>query len=312
MIGTFGKAIVELVASWLIILFITGLYLWWPRRISASNSKIFGVILPRLSAKGRIFWKDLHSITGLWISIIIIFLVITGLPWSFAAGKTIAFIKEKNSGMQSGIGWDGGGSKSVKSAKIEQGWNNDHAQHLAGKAHSTFSENDNPLSIQEILEIAKTDPEVSKEFEIRLPVDKEGVYTLVNISPKPQKTAFTHLDQYSGETVSKAMWQDFGAVSKSISIGVALHEGRYFGWVNQLVNLAACIGLVFMVIAGFVMWLKRKPENSLGAPPKMNKKLGKGLIAIMIALGVIMPLFGASLVVIVVYELIARCFKKIK
>ncbi|WP_353626227.1 PepSY domain-containing protein [Bacillus sp. JCM 19041] len=41
MVGTFGDRLVELAASWTIILLISGVYLWWPRR-PKSNVSVYG------------------------------------------------------------------------------------------------------------------------------------------------------------------------------------------------------------------------------------------------------------------------------
>ena len=48
LIGRAGKLLVELAASWAIVMILTGLYLWWPRGRGAA-----GVIWPRLSLGGR-------------------------------------------------------------------------------------------------------------------------------------------------------------------------------------------------------------------------------------------------------------------
>ena len=67
MLGDWGDAIVELMACWGLVLVITGLYLWWPR----GGSRLAGVITPRLKARGRIFWRDLHAVTGVWTAVLI-------------------------------------------------------------------------------------------------------------------------------------------------------------------------------------------------------------------------------------------------
>ena len=53
-----------LAASWAMVMIVTGLILWWPR----GPWRMAGTVYPRLSQGGRVFWKDLHSVTGLWIS----------------------------------------------------------------------------------------------------------------------------------------------------------------------------------------------------------------------------------------------------
>ncbi|MFC4544889.1 PepSY domain-containing protein [Paenactinomyces guangxiensis] len=94
-------------------------------------------------------------------------------------------------------------------------------------------------------------------------------------------------------------FKDYGPVAKAISIGIALHEGRYFGWINQFINLLVCIGFIGIAALGPVMWWKRKPKGKLGAPPfPKNFKMVKGVSVITIALGVFFPLVGMSLLLV--------------
>jgi uncharacterized iron-regulated membrane protein len=303
--GTIGQAIMELAASWAMVLLVTGLYLWWPR----NKADIFGTVLPRLKAKGRIFWRDLHAVTGFWVSILLVFLILTGLPWSLVAGKTISMFQANvgKGAPQTGLGWDGGGSKTIKST-IDQGWATNHAEHLAGQVHSDKHAGMTPLSLTKIATIAQGIKGITAPFEIRLPVDAQGVYSIVNVhESNPAATAYIHLDQYNGKVISEARWSDFGIIAKGISLGVFIHEGRYFGLANQLLGLAACLGLICMVTAGIIMWWKRRPTGSLGAPKAAKQvHIGTAVIGIAVVLSILMPLMGASLVLILIGEWIAR------
>jgi uncharacterized iron-regulated membrane protein len=80
--GRTGEIIVELGASWLFVLMLTGLYLWWPR----PTFSVWGFLLPRLRAKGRVFWRDLHAVPAVWASIGALFLLSTGIPWTTYSG----------------------------------------------------------------------------------------------------------------------------------------------------------------------------------------------------------------------------------
>ena len=62
--GRTGSILVELAASWAVIMFATGLYLWWPR----ETRGLAGVLYPRLHDGRRVFWRDLHAVAGIWIS----------------------------------------------------------------------------------------------------------------------------------------------------------------------------------------------------------------------------------------------------
>ena len=53
--------LVELAACWTRILLATGPFLWWPKQARFSP---WGILLPRLLAGGRTFWKDIHAGRG--------------------------------------------------------------------------------------------------------------------------------------------------------------------------------------------------------------------------------------------------------
>lgn len=85
MIGKTGDRLVELASCWAVILIVTGIYLWWPR----GNRSLFGTLIPRFSNGKRIFWRDIHVVTGIWLSGLILILIFTGLPWSGVWGEAI-------------------------------------------------------------------------------------------------------------------------------------------------------------------------------------------------------------------------------
>ena len=91
--GRTGSILIELAASWAIIMLITGLYLWWPRESRGAA----GVLYPRLRDGRRVFWRDLHAVTGMWVSAFAMFLLITALPWTTVWGaglKEVARVRE--------------------------------------------------------------------------------------------------------------------------------------------------------------------------------------------------------------------------
>src|SRR3546814_18429965 len=55
LLGKRGSWLVELAASWAIVLVLSGLYLWWPR-----GRGFAGVVWPRLKGGRRRFWRELH------------------------------------------------------------------------------------------------------------------------------------------------------------------------------------------------------------------------------------------------------------
>lgn len=86
LIGTPGDRLIELAAGWGVVLVVSGLYLWWPRGRGAGA----GVLWPRLSARGRLLWRDLHAVTGFWGALLLLFMLLTGMTWTGFWGKQFA------------------------------------------------------------------------------------------------------------------------------------------------------------------------------------------------------------------------------
>ncbi|ANB56534.1 peptidase propeptide and YPEB domain protein [Anoxybacillus sp. B7M1] len=304
MAGTIGDRLVELAACWAIILLVTGLYLWWPR-----NRSLYGVIKIRLHAGKRAMWKDLHSIVAIWLSAFILLLIITGLPWAgFMGDKINRIATATQSGYPSGL-WDGNipessiPTKSV--AKVP--W-------AAENMPVPQSQENGPtaLPVEKIIEIAK-ERNVHPGFEVNFPEGEKGVYTVSVFPTLPQDQATLHIDQYSGNVLADLRFKDYGWMAKWIEIGIALHEGRYFGLFNQILGLIACLGLIFIAYSGVVMWWKRRPQGKLGTPPApQNKKAMRVVTALIVILGIAMPLVALSLAAALILDwLIIRRIPKL-
>jgi uncharacterized iron-regulated membrane protein len=114
----------------------------------------------------------------------------------------------------------------------------------------------------------------------------------------------TYFDQYTAQPVSDFEYSEFGAYAKAMDLGIALHEGRQLGTANQVLTLAATLALLLMMASAVVMWRKRRPRG-LGAPRRApNRRLGAGVIAITLGLGVFFPLLGLSIVAVVVLDFV--------
>ena len=89
MLGENGSYLVELAASWAIVMILTGLYLWWPRNAKGLG----GVLYPRLGQGPKRFWRDLHAVVGIWVSAFALFLLASGLPWASVWGAAFKNVR---------------------------------------------------------------------------------------------------------------------------------------------------------------------------------------------------------------------------
>ncbi|MFM0058851.1 PepSY domain-containing protein [Paraburkholderia phytofirmans] len=140
---------------------------------------------------------------------------------------------------------------------------------------------------------------VTDGYNLVLPASATGVYTVSYFPDDPKNQRTLYIDQYSGAILKDIRYADYGAVSKAVSYGTSLHMGRYFGVANQILCAAISLGLAAMAVTGCVMWWKRRPQRSLGAPsreraapPMRGWKIG------LVLLGIVFPLMGATLLAV--------------
>ena len=90
-IQPWGSYLLELGASWAIIMTLTGVFLWWPRNAQG----LAGVLYPRLRSGSRIFWRDLHAIVGIYFAAILMTFLLSALPWTTLwGGKVLGAVQQ--------------------------------------------------------------------------------------------------------------------------------------------------------------------------------------------------------------------------
>ncbi|CAM3861908.1 Peptidase [Pseudomonas reidholzensis] len=307
MVGTVGDRLVELAAGWGIVLVVSGLYLWWPR---GRNSA--GVLWPRLSARGRLLWRDLHAVSGFWGSALLLLMLLSGMTWTGLWGKQYADLWNRfpaamwndvpksdqearvlNHAHRQTVPW------AMENTPMPQ--SGAHAEH-AGQ-HSMSSTPAAPqVSLQQVEDIA-TSRRVEPGYSITLPTTADGVFTLAVFADDPRNDATLHVDQYTGKVLADVRWQDYSPVARATEVGVMLHEGKMFGVFNQIIILLVCLMILLGSVSGLVMWWKRRPAGGLGVPPlRHDLPRWKTATVVMLVLGLAFPLVGVSMLVMWVVD----------
>ncbi|WP_339486553.1 PepSY-associated TM helix domain-containing protein [Pseudomonas sp. EL_65y_Pfl2_R95] len=303
MIGTVGDRLVELAAGWGIVLVLSGLYLWWPR--GTSKTALFW---PRLANRGRLFWRDIHAVVGFWGSLLLLFMLLTGMTWTGFWGAKFAgawnhfpaamwddipqsdkLAGSLNTSTRQTIAWAAEVTPLPESDPHAE--HNGHAQMQMGKSSAL-------VSLQQVVESAQARG-VAPGYSVTLPKGERGVYTVAVFADDPRNDATLHIDQYSGKVLADIGWKDYGLVAKAVESGVMLHEGKMFGLANQLLMLVVCLMILLSSVSGLVLWWKRRPQGRFGVPPmRHDLPIWRGAIVIMVVVGCLFPLVGASLLVI--------------
>lgn len=300
--GFWASSIVEAVAGWVLVLVATGVFMWWPRGASG------GVMSVRLPAKRRTFWRDLHAVTGAASGAVIVFLVLTGMPWSMFWGANVQqWAAVRNLGQPAApaavtpgfllpamITGEGGHSHGTAEVEEATPW---AMQHFMPPGSTMSAAGGEGIGLDRaVTEIDRLG--LPRPFSVQLPEGPDGAYAAVYTSKKAEDTRTIYLDQYSGAVLAEVAYADYGPAAKTIEWGIAVHEGRQFGAVNRFVMLAGCFAILLLATTAPVMWWKRRPKGTLAAPPAPpERRVRVGVLAIVAVAGVIFPLVGATLLV---------------
>jgi uncharacterized iron-regulated membrane protein len=308
--GPVANHVVEVVAGWAIVLVVSGVFLWWPR------GRRDGVVTVRARPAERLWWRDVHAVTGVFAAAAIVFLAVTGMPWSAFWGEQFGRLATQwNVGTPAHV-WGGAPPSPPPRALSDLPrvpWSASHAalpasqppQHGAHASHHAAA-----AAAPAGLQIEATSIGLNRALQqlaalgvpagtpVRLPAGPHGVYTAAVFPDDVRQVRVVHLDRYSGAVLADIRYRDYGAVGKATEWGIALHAGRQFGLANQLVMLAACLAIVALAVTSAVMWWKRRPRGRLSAPPRpAGDRAAAGAIAIAVLLGLLYPLLGASMLV---------------
>ncbi len=300
LLGNTGSVLVELAASWAIVMIVTGLFLWWPRQAGLA-----GTLYPRLRGGRRVFWRDLHAVTGLWISGLALFLLVSGLPWSFVWGNALQSARQLAGPAAVEQDWAVGQAPAIAVPAVASGAPDDGSmpgmdmgpapQAAVAGGGSVSPGLDRVVAAVRPLRLAApvlVSPPASGRTAWTVRSDAQDRVSRTTMSVDPATGAVTHRQDFA----------DHPVIDRVVGLGVAAHEGQLFGLANQLLGLAATSGLVLVGVSAGVLWWRRRPAGVLGAPPARSQRVPVLLPLALAALGVALPMLGASMIAVGVAE----------
>lgn len=218
--GHVGEWAVGVVTALTLFMAITGLVLWWPR-------KIVGV---SIRASTRRINFDLHNVFGLYASAVFLFIALTGMMIAFE-GFTDPAIARLNAVPQPLL--------AKESAPV------------AGAA---------PLSVDALAQSARATLPGAFLKGITIPPGGKGVVVAMMKYPEdrtPGGRSRVALDQYSGKALTILNTRTAPLGTKILNVKRSAHTGDIFGWWSRAVYFITCLMLAGQIITGFFIWWKR-------------------------------------------------------
>jgi uncharacterized iron-regulated membrane protein len=288
-LGEPGRLYSELAASWLWVITLAGVCLWFAGHRGAKR----GGTRTRLltvdhCARNRARTLNWHGAVGLWIFAGLLFLSATGLTWSHYAGDNIAALR-------AALSWT---TPTVSTAVGASG----HAHH--GDQAVTHGDAPRVDDVDRVLRSAQA-AGVGGPVEASIPAGTETAFTVAQTrEPWVMSNNTVAVDGTTGQVIDTSWFADWPVAAKLAAWGIQLHMGLLFGLVNQLALAALAVALVTVIVRGYLMWWRRRPTRGgrpVGNPPRrgaLRKTPRLAAVALVCAgavIGWFVPLLGLSL-----------------
>jgi uncharacterized iron-regulated membrane protein len=267
----------------------------------------------RVKKKGRAKWRDLHAVPGAVLFTLLLFVAVSGLPWSTYWGPNFTALANEISPNS----WtDAPASPIGKKGDLDRlgnkiNWNTGDIP-IPQSYMPTANENvPAPISLDTVVAIAKQEgmkPNYTAYFPTNATDDAGaplyGSFTLSNSWPrKTGEARDVFLSQFTGETLGEQAVYGYGSVSYAVDTTVSLHMGTQWGLFSRILMTLLCLLTVWSIISGGVMYAKRRRKGSLGLPRRPSEvNIGKGLAVIAVVLAIVYPLWGASALIILALD----------
>ena len=286
LMGDAGRYYSELAASWLWVAVLGGLALWatGPRKRRALSA---------MPAPQRRRW--LHGTIGVTLSVVLLFVSITGLTWSQQGGARI-------DALRGSMGWVTPSASAALSGPAVA--SSDHGDHMR---HDPAAREDRLDQLDAVAATARAGGIDSPMMEIRLPKPGQAwtVREYDRSWPSQVDTVAIHPDTM--QITSRADFASFTLIPKLVRWGIDAHMGVLFGLPNQILMALVAAGLMVTIVYGYRMWWTRRPTLSeplsvtwrrLSAPQRVV------WLVLAVGLGWALPVLGVSLAGFVAIDLL--------
>ena len=255
---SWGKTLVGVSTLAFVFIILSGVVIWVPRSRKALKNR-----LSIKTNKGwRRFWFDLHVSGGIYATVILLALALTGLTWSFPWYRT-GFYKVFGVEMAQGTPQHAASQHGKPQDGKSQGGKPNGAAERGGRGGFGMS----PFrSWQKAYEAV-----IASNSDFRqINISKDGIDVAIR-GWGNQRGADRYTFDRKGEITGVQTYKDQDKAGKLRGWIYSVHVGNWGGWFTRILTfLAALMGAV-LPMTGYYLWLKKKKptkEKNMSTPGK--------------------------------------------
>lgn len=316
-LGDPGRVYSEMAASWLWVIALAGLALWWT---GPSRGGLAARLRPRRGGSPRRRTLSWHGAVGSWVVLGMLGLSATGLTWSQYAGANVTELRSAldwstpavtadlagheghaatgHEGHGAGHGGHGGAANGGRGAEAGRAGAAETAQRGTGY-QAAYD--------------AGRGADLVGPLEVAGPTGPTAAFVVQELDKSwPTQADAAAVDPATDEVVDVVRFEDYPLAAKLARWGIDAHMGLLFGVWNQLALVMLAGALVTMIVLGYRMWWQRRPTRShrlrMGRPARRGawREVGAVRLAVVVVVtvgvGWFLPVLGLSLLVFVVLD----------
>jgi uncharacterized iron-regulated membrane protein len=235
----------------------------------------------------------------MWILVAALGLSVTGITWSRYGGQSVNLLQER---------------LDTRAPTLDTTLGEHH--HAAAEANG-----DNDLRDTDIAWASALQAGLSGPMWIYPPSEPgQGWQVAENKRDWPTRYDAVSVDTATGTITDRVDFAQWPFLAKLTDWAIGAHMGILFGVANQLLLALTAIGLITVVVRGYLLWWQRRPTRgsdwAVGSPPVRGAvrrlppwALGAVLVAAL-AVGWFLPLFGITLVAFLVIDAVLATLKR--
>ncbi|ULE35218.1 PepSY-associated TM helix domain-containing protein [Mycobacterium sp. IDR2000157661] len=307
-LGAAGRHYSELAASWLWVVALAGLPLWYLHR--RDRRKLRRIALPDRAKRGRRRTLSWHGAVGVWTVVALLGLSVTGITWSRYGGDTVNMLQERLNTA----------APSVNTTLAQGAVDQPVRGHVHGGSTGNGGADVSLTGVDTALRTA-VDAGLRGPMWMTPPAEPGRAWEVAeNKRDWPTRRDAISVDPDTGAITHRVDFAEWPSLAKLTDWAIDAHMGVLFGLPNQILLALIAIGLITVVVRGYVMWWQRRPTRgsawAVGRPPVRGSigSLHPAAITLVlvaaVAIGWALPLLGLSLAVFVVVDLVVGATKR--